>query len=139
MWTQPEHVLDLFGGILLVPAKDVRFVALCVSEFVHLGHSTEGDETYQGVGREKTQADDESITESFEVFFVETCVDYEDEDGGNLGGAREGVLNGRVFSEELGWEVGIRDILVVRRECVALKTKGTYPEFAADVDLAVEG
>ena len=104
-----------------------------------MGHRAERDETNQRVGRKETQADDESITEGFEVFFVEACVDYEDEDGGNLGGAREGVLNGRVFGEELGWEVGVRDILVVRRECVALKTKGTYPEFAADVDLAVEG
>ena len=131
--------MDLFGGVLLVPAEDVRFVAFCVPEFVHLGHGTECHQPDQRVGGEETQADDESIPESFEVFFVETCVDYEDKDGGNLGGAREGVLDGGVFGEELSWEVGIRNIFVVRRECVALKTKETYPEFAANVDLAVEG
>ena len=104
-----------------------------------LSHRAERDETNQRVRREETQADYESIPESFEVFFVKTCVDYEDKDGGNLSGAREWVFDGGVFSEKLGWEVGIRNILVVRRECVALKTKGTYPEFAADIDLAVEG
>ena len=53
-----------------------------------------------------------------------------------MGWAGEGVFDGGVFGQQLGGQVRVGDVPVVRRERVAAQTEGTDPELAADVDLA---
>jgi hypothetical protein len=89
------------------------------------------------VGREEAEGDDDGLFESLEVVLIETGVDDEDEDGRDLSGAGEGVLDGGVFREEFGGEVVGGDVLVVRREGVALQAEGADPQLAANVDLTV--
>ena len=89
------------------------------------------------MGREKTEADDDALPERLEVVLVEASVDDIEEDGGDLGGAGEGVLDRRVLGEEFGGKVVVGDVLVVGREGVALEAEGADPELAAHVDLAV--
>lgn len=86
---------------------------------------------------EKAQADDDGVLERLEVIIVEASVDDVEEDGRDLRRAGERVLDGGVLGEEFGGEVVGGDVLVVRREGVALQAEGADPQLASDVDLAV--
>lgn len=99
-------------------------------------HGAKGDQADQSVRREQTEADDQGISESLEVILVQAGIDDEQEYGGDLCGTCERILDGGVFGEELCGEVCAGNVLVVGRESIAGETKGAYPEFAADVDLA---
>lgn len=70
-------------------------------------HSAIGDKTDKGVGWEQTEADDDGIAEGFEVFFVETGIHDEKEDGGHLSWPGEGVLDGGVLWEQFSGQVGV--------------------------------
>lgn len=87
--------------------------------------------------REHAERDDEHVPERLEIVRVEAGVHDEEEDGRDLCRTREGVLDGRVLGEELGREVVGRQVLVVRREGVALEAEGADPELGADVELTV--
>jgi len=100
-------------------------------------HGSVGDETDEGVGRQQAQADDDSVLERLEVIIVEASVDDVEEDGRDLRRTSERVLDGGVLGEELGGEIVGGDVLVVRREGVALQAEGADPQLASDVDLAV--
>ena len=68
-------------------------------------HGAICDEADKGVGWEQTKADDDGIPECFEIFFVETGVYDEEEDGWYLNWTGEGVLNGGVLWQEFSWQV----------------------------------
>lgn len=87
--------------------------------------------------RQQAQTNDNTLPESLQVVLVQARIDYEKEDGGDLRRTGKGILDRRVLGEELGGEVLVRDVLVVRGERVALETEGADPELAAHVDLAV--
>lgn len=63
------------------------------------------DQTDKGVGWEQVEADDDSIPESFEVFFVEAGIYDKEEDGRYLNWTGEGVLDGGVLGQEFRWQV----------------------------------
>jgi hypothetical protein len=100
-------------------------------------HRAVGDESDESVRGQQTQADDDRLPECLEVILVQTGVDDVEEDGRDLGGASEGVLDCGVLGEELGGEVVARDVLVVRREGVALEAEGADPELPPHVNLTV--
>lgn len=89
------------------------------------------------MGREETEGDDDALAEGLEVVLVEASVDDVEEDGRDLGWPGEGVLDGGILGEELGGQVVGRNVLVVRRERVALEAERADPQLAAHVDLAV--
>lgn len=89
------------------------------------------------MGREETEGDDDALAEGLEVVLVEASVDDVEEDGRDLGWPGEGVLDGGILREELGGQVVGRNVLVVRRERVALEAERADPQLAAHVDLAV--
>ena len=60
----------------------------------------------------------------------------EEEDGRDLGGSGERVLDRGVFWQELRREIRVGDILVMRRESVALQAERAYPKLPANVYLA---
>ena len=77
-------------------------------ESVYCGQGVEWDKTDRGERREETEAAHNSIMESFQVIFVETCVYYAKEDGrGDLSGVGEGVFDEHVLCEELGGEIDV--------------------------------
>lgn len=98
-------------------------------------HSSESDETDQGIWGQQTQANDQSLSQSLELVLVDTGIDHVKEDGWDLGRSRKGVFDSGVLRQQLGRQVGSRDILVVRRERVSLKTEWTDPELSTDVNL----
>lgn len=56
-----------------------------------------------------------------------------------MGRARKSVLDGGELGQKLGRKVvGRKVLVVVRRERVTLKTEGTNPHLASDVDLTVK-
>lgn len=101
-------------------------------------HCAVCDKPDEGVGGQQAKADDNGVAQSLEVVFVQTSVDHEEEDWWYLRGTRQGVLDGGVFWEEFGGEVGVRDVLVMRGEGVPLQTERADPKLPADVDLALE-
>lgn len=109
----------------------------CESRVKRAHHGAIGDEADEGVGREEAERDDDALLEGLEVVVLEARVDDKEEDGRDLGGARQGVLDRGVLWQELGGQVRGRDVLVVRGEGVALEAEGADPQLAADVDLAV--
>jgi hypothetical protein len=98
-------------------------------------HGTKGDETDQGIWGQQTQADYQGFSQSLEFILVDTSVNNVKEDGWDLSRSRKGIFDSGVLGQQLGRQVGCRDILVMRRERVSLKTERTDPEFASDVDL----
>ena len=100
-------------------------------------HGAEGDKADEGVGRQETQADDDSIAQGLEVFFIpEAGVDNKEKDRWNLGRSGKRVFDGGVFWEQFGGQVGVGDIFVVWWEGVPLQTEGANPELSADINLA---
>ena len=53
-----------------------------------------------------------------------------------MGGSAQGILNCGILGKQLGGEVGIGDILVVRRESISRQAEGADPKLSAHVDLA---
>lgn len=98
-------------------------------------HGAESDQADEGIGREEAERGHKGLAESVELVLVNASVDDVEEDGRHRGGARESVLDGRVLWQQLGREVGLRDLLVVGREGVALQTEGTDPHLATDINL----
>ena len=96
---------------------------------------TKGDKTDQSVWGQQTQANDQSLSQSLELVLVDTGIDHVEEDGWDLGRSRKGIFDSGVLGQQLGGQVGSRDILVVRRERVSLKTEWTDPELSTDVNL----
>lgn len=96
-----------------------------------------GDEPDERMLRQQTQRDNDGILERLQVILVQAGVDDVEEDGRDLHRPRERVLDCGVFRQQLGREVVARDVLVVRRERVALEAEWADPELAAHVDLAV--
>jgi hypothetical protein len=101
-------------------------------------HGAESDQADEGIGREEAERGHKGLAESVELVLVNASVDDVEEDGRHRGRARESVLDGRVLWQQLGRQVGLRDLLVVRRERVTLKTERADPHFAADINLAVK-
>ena len=99
-------------------------------------HGAEGDEADERVLRDEADGDDDGIAERLELLLIETGIDDEKEHGRDLRRPGEGVLDGSILWEQLRREVGVRDVLVMRGKRVALQTKWTDPQLAADVDLA---
>lgn len=52
--------------------------------------------------------------------------------------ASECILDSGILGQQLGGQIGVGDIFVVRREGVARETEGADPEFTADINLAVK-
>jgi hypothetical protein len=67
------------------------------------------------VRRKHAQADDKNIAESLEVVRVEARIDDKEEDRGDLGRPRKGVLDRRVLGKKLRRKVVGRKVLIVRR------------------------
>lgn len=99
-------------------------------------HSTIRDQADQRIGRQQAEADDNSFLQGLQVVLVETGIDHEQKDRGDLSGSRERVLDGGVLGKELGRQVGGGNILVVWREGISLQTERTNPELASHVDRA---
>jgi hypothetical protein len=133
---EAEHLRDLFGLVLLGAAEDVRLGALGVGELVNESHRAEGDQTNKRVGREQLERRDKRLAQSLELILVDARVDNVEEDGGHSHRPGEGVLDGGVLWQQLGWEVGLRDVLVVGRERVALVAERAVPHLSANVDRA---
>lgn len=100
-------------------------------------HSAISDQPDQCIRRQHAQTSHQRLTQRLELILVHTRVDDVQEYRRDLRRAREGVLDGGVFGQELGWEIGSGNILVVRWERVALQAKGADPHLAADIDLTV--
>lgn len=98
-------------------------------------HSSESDETDQSIWGQQAQAYDQSLSQSLQFIFIDTGVDHVEEDGWDLGRSRKGIFDSGVLGQQLGGQVGSRDILVVRREGVSLKTEWTDPKLSTDVNL----
>lgn len=113
------------------------YISSACSEDEEAYHGTKGDQTDQCVWGQQAQADNQSLSQSLELVLVDTSVDHVKEYRGDLGGSRKGVFDSSVFRQQLGGEVGSRDILIVRWERVPLQTERTDPEFAPNVDLTV--
>jgi hypothetical protein len=111
--------------------------ALSTSRNKGTDHGTKSDETDQSVWRQQTQADHQSLSQSLEFILVDTSVNNVEEDGWDLSRSRKGIFDSSVLGQQLGRQVGSRNILVMRREWVSLKTERTDPEFASDVDLTI--
>ena len=69
-------------------------------------HSTKCDETDQGIWRQQTQTDDQSLSQSLKLILVDTSVDYVKEYRGDLGWSRKGIFDSGVFRQQLGGKVG---------------------------------
>lgn len=87
---------------------------------------------------EQAQANDQSLAQGLEVILVHARVDDIEEDGRDLSGTRERVLDGGILGQQLGGKVGVADVLVVRREGVAGKAEWADPKLATYVDLAAD-
>ena len=101
-----------------------------------LSHGTVGDETDESVGRQQAQANNERFAKGLEIVIVHAGVDKVEEDGWDLSGTAEGILDGGVLGKKLCGKVGAADVFVVRRESIARETKGADPKLSTDVDLA---
>ena len=98
-------------------------------------HSSESDETDQGIWGQQTQANDQSLSQSLQFIFIDTGVNHVKEDGRDLSRSRKGIFDSGVLGQQFGGQIGSRDILVVRREGVSLKTEWTDPKLSTDVNL----
>lgn len=105
---------------------------------MHLGHGSVGDESDEGVRGDHAEGDDEHVAEGLEVVCVEAGVDDKQEDGRHLRRPGERVLDRRVLWQQFGREVVGGQVLVVRRERVALQTERADPQLRSDVELAAE-
>lgn len=101
-------------------------------------HGAVGDQTHPGILRKQAQADNKGFFKSLEVVVIEARIDDVEEDRGRRRDSVEVVLDGGVFGQQLSRQIRVRDILVVRRECIALQTERTDPELASDIDLALD-
>lgn len=133
---ETKHVLDGFGGVLLGAAEDVALRTGIVAKLMDLSHGTVGDETDESVGRQQAQANNERFAKGLEIVIVHAGVDKVEEDGWDLSGTAEGILDGGVLGKKLCGKVGAADVFVVRRESIARETKGADPKLSTDVDLA---
>lgn len=86
--------------------------------FADTYHGPVCDQTNKRVRRDQTQADDDSVSQSLQIFFVHACIDDKEENGGNWRWAGKRVFDGGIFWQELGGEVRVGDVLVVRRKRV---------------------
>lgn len=100
-------------------------------------HCAVGDQTDKGMRRKQTQADHQRILQGLEIIFVHTSVHHVQEDGRDLGTSCKRVFNGGMFGQQLGWEVGVGNIAIMRRELVAMQTERADPEFSARINLAI--
>ena len=87
--------------------------------------------------REQAQADDQTFFERFEIIFVQAGVYDEDKDGRDLCWSAKRVFDGCKLWQKFGWQVGCRNVFVVRWESIALQTEGTNPKLASHVNLTV--
>ena len=87
--------------------------------------------------RHQAQADNQAVLERFQVLLIQASVDNKEKDGRHLSRTSEGVFDRSEFGQQLGGQVGGRNVLVVRRESVTLQAEGADPELASHVDLAV--
>ena len=72
---------------------------------------------------------------SLQILLLQASVDDKQKDGGNRSSARQGVFDSREFREQLRREVGVRNVLVMWGESVALQTEWTDPELSAYINL----
>lgn len=100
-------------------------------------HRAECDETDERVRGDQAQAGDQRLAKGFEILLIKTGVHHEQEDRRHRHRSGESVFDGGVFWKQLGREIGVRDVLVVRGEGVTRQAERTYPEFSSNVDLAV--
>ena len=134
---EPEHVLDVLGRVVLTAAEHVALRAVLVPELVHLDHGAERDEAHERVRRQQAQAYHERLAERLEVVRVHARVHHVEEDGRDLSGPAQRVLDRGVLGQQLRRQVRVADVLVVRGERVAREAEGADPQLAAHVDLAV--
>jgi len=134
--TKANHLLDLLGRVVLAAAEDVRLGALGVAQLVHLRHGAVCDETDKGVGGQQAQAHDDGVLEGLQAVLLLARVHAEEEDGRVRGRLGQAVLDGGAVRVQLGGDLLGGDVLVVRRQLVAVEAEGAYPLAGAHVDLA---
>lgn len=78
----------------------------------------------------------QGVLERLQLPLVDRGVNDPQEDGRSRGGARQRVLDGGVVGDELGGQVVLVDVVVVRREVVALVAEGADPDLGFEVDAA---
>lgn len=81
-------------------------------------HCAVSDQSDESVLGQEGQAGNDCLLECGKVLLVQAGVNDIEEDGRDLSGPRERVLDGRVLWQELCGEVGVADVLVVGREGV---------------------
>ena len=99
-------------------------------------HGAECDEANEGVWGDKAQANNQCVAKSLQILLLQASVDDKQKDGGHRCRAGKRVFDGGVFGQELSRQIGIGDILVVRRECITLQAERADPEFTTDINLA---
>ena len=99
-------------------------------------HCAVCDQTDKGVLWQQAQAHDDRVLERLQAVLLLARVHDEQEDRGRGGRARQAVLDGGAAGVELWGDLLGGDVLVVRREGVALQTEGAYPHPRAHINLA---
>jgi hypothetical protein len=99
-------------------------------------HSAERDQTDESIWREQTQAHDDRILQSLKTILLLTRIHQEQKDGRRWRGSSQSVFDRGAVGVELGRDVMIVDVLVVRWKSVSLKTERANPKTSPDIDLA---
>lgn len=137
---QPEHVLDIFGGQLLVALEDISFRAVLEAQFMNKGHFPVSDESNKRVFGNKVDALLETIFEFRKLLRTNAGVDHQEEDGLTEFRVRpwQDVLDSGEVWHQLGGELLLGDVVcIVLGEGVLILTRATLPGFISKVDLAV--
>jgi hypothetical protein len=99
-------------------------------------HGPVGNQPNKREWRQKTETDDDGIPQSLEVRLIQARIHDEQEDRRNLGWSAQCVFDSRVLWQKFCRQVGVGDVLVMRRERIPLKAERTDPQFSSNVDLA---
>jgi hypothetical protein len=116
-------------------SKNGRFDQLSDQANMHY-HRAIRDQTDPGVLRQQTKTDDQGILESLEIFLVQTGIDNVKEDGWNLSLSIQIIFDGGILWKQFSRQVGVGNVLVMRRESITLQTEWANPHFGAHIYLA---
>jgi hypothetical protein len=99
-------------------------------------HSAKCDQADQSIRGKQAQAHDDGVLERLQTVLLLACVDHEQKNRGRRCRSRQSIFDGGTVGVELGGHGILRDVLVMRRQRVSLKTERTDPEACSHIDLA---
>lgn len=99
-------------------------------------HCAISNQTNERILWEQAQAHNNGILECLQAVLLLASIDNEKEDRRVLGRVGQAVLDGRAAGVQLGWNLFSRNVLVVGRELISLKTEWAYPDTCAHINLA---